>query len=179
MGTAFVEGWCMKAVMRAVLHLHLQSPRPERSIPSTMATAKKSTPPAASKKAARTAAPAAKKAASPAPASKTASAVKPIKEAFTKAALIAHLAEQAAVDKKAVRAVLAALEGVVLGSVHRKGAGEVSLLGLVKVGVQQVPAKKRRFGKDPFTGEERWFDAKPAGVRIKARALKKLRDAVA
>jgi hypothetical protein len=31
----------------------------------------------------------------------------------------------------------------------------------------------------PFTGEERWFDAKPATVRIKARALKKLKDAAA
>jgi len=43
----------------------------------------------------------------------------------------------------------------------------------------RVPAKKRRFGNDPFTGEERWFDAKPATVRIKARALKKLKDAAA
>jgi hypothetical protein len=49
----------------------------------------------------------------------------------------------------------------------------------VKIGVQQVPAKKKRFGKDPFTGEERWFDAKPATVRLKVRALKKLKDAAA
>jgi len=50
---------------------------------------------------------------------------------------------------------------------------------MLKINVQQVPAKKRRFGKDPFTGEERWFDAKPATVRIKARPLKKLKDAAA
>ncbi|EIM95293.1 histone family protein DNA-binding protein [Paraburkholderia hospita] len=43
----------------------------------------------------------------------------------------------------------------------------------------RVPAKKRRFGNDPFTGEVRWFDAKPATVRIKARALKMLKDAAA
>jgi nucleoid DNA-binding protein len=122
---------------------------------------------------------AARKAAHPAPAPKTASTAKPIKAAFTKAGLTACLAEQAAVDKKAVQAALAVLEGAVLGSGHRKGVGEVSLPGLVKIGVQQVPAKKKRFDKDPFTGEERWFDAKPAGVRIKARPLKKLRDAVA
>ena len=49
--------------------------------------------------------------------------------------------------------------------------------GLLKIGLQQVPAKKKRFGKDPFTGEERWFPAKPASVKIKTRALKKLKDA--
>ena len=31
---------------------------------------------------------------------------------------------------------------------------------------------------DPFTKEDRWFDAKPASVRIKALALKKLKNAV-
>ena len=132
-----------------------------------MATAKK-TSPAASKKSAGTAAPAAKTAAS---------AVKPIKESFTKAGLATYLAEQSAVDAKTVKAVLAALEAAILGSVHKKGAGEFALLGLVKIGVQQVPAKKRRFAKDPFTKEDRWFEAKPASVRIKARALKKLKDA--
>ena len=132
-----------------------------------MATAKK-TFTAATKKAARTAAPAAKTAAS---------AVKPIKESFTKAGLATHLAEQSAVDPKMVKAVLAALEAAILGSVHKKGAGEFALMGLLKIGVQQVPAKKRRFAKDPFTKEDRWFDAKPASVRIKARALKKLKDA--
>jgi len=49
----------------------------------------------------------------------------------------------------------------------------------LKITAQVVPAKKRRFGKDPFSGEDRWFDAKPASVRIKARALKKLKDAAA
>ena len=114
------------------------------------------------------------------PAVKTAAAVlKPIKQTFTKAALTAYLAEQSAVEPKAVKAVLAALESTVLGAVHKKGAGEFSLLGLVKIGVQQVAATKKRFGKDPFSGEERWFPAKPASVRIKARALKKLKDAAA
>ena len=105
--------------------------------------------------------------------------IKPVKDAFTKAALAAHIAERTAVEPKAVKAVLAALEEVILGSVHKKGVGEISLLGLVKIGVQKVEAKKRRFGTDPFTKQERWFDAKPATVRIKARALKKLRDAAA
>jgi hypothetical protein len=35
-----------------------------------------------------------------------------------------------------------------------------------------------RFGKNPFTGQEQWFAAKPATVKVKVRALKKLKDAV-
>jgi nucleoid DNA-binding protein len=103
----------------------------------------------------------------------------PVKEKFTKASLAAHVAQASNVDPKAAKAVLAALEHTMLGSIHKKGAGEFTLSGLLKITVQQVPAKKRRFGKDPFTGEDRWFDAKPATVRIKARALKKLKDAAA
>ena len=38
-------------------------------------------------------------------------------------------------------------------------------------------ALKERFGKDPFTGEDKWFAAKPASVRLKVRPLKKLKDA--
>ena len=103
----------------------------------------------------------------------------PVKETFTKASLANHVAQAANVEPKAAKAVLAALEDTILGSVHKKGAGEFTLSGLLKITVQQVPAKKKRFGKDPFTGEDRWFDAKPASVRIKARALKKLKDAAA
>jgi nucleoid DNA-binding protein len=112
-------------------------------------------------------------------AKKTAGALSPVKDTFTKASLAAHLAERAAVDVKAVKAVMVALEDTILGSIHKKGAGEFTLSGLLKISAQAVPAKKKRFGKDPFTGTERWFPAKPASVRIKARALKKLKDAAA
>jgi hypothetical protein len=46
-----------------------------------------------------------------------------------------------------------------------------------EVVAQDVPAKKKRFGKDPFTGEDKRFAAKPASVRLKVRPLKKLKDA--
>ncbi len=135
-----------------------------------MATAKKA--PAPAKKTAKPA-PVAKKAA----VVKPVAAVKPIKTVFNKTTLVAHLVEQSGVEPKAAKAVLAALESAILGSVHKKGSGEFTLPGLMKLGLQQVPAKKKRFGKDPFTGEERWFPAKPASVKIKTRALKKLKDA--
>ena len=146
-----------------------------------MATAKKT--PAPAKKATKAAAPAktAKKAAAPAKAVKAVkaapAAAKPIKTAFNKSSLAAHVAEQSGVDAKSTKAVLAALEGAILMSVNKKGLGSFTLPGLLKVVVHNVPAKKKRMGKDPFTGVERMFAAKPATVKIKTRALKKLKDA--
>lgn len=106
------------------------------------------------------------------------SALKPIKSALNKSALVARLAESAGVESKSVKAVLAALEETTLASVSKKGAGEFVLPGLLKVTAQKVAAKPKRFGKNPFTGQDQWFAAKPATVKVKVRALKKLKDAV-
>jgi nucleoid DNA-binding protein len=119
----------------------------------------------------------AKAAAKPARAAKAPAEVKAIKESFTKAGLAAHLAEAAEVEVKAVKKILAALETSVLGALHKKGLGQFTLPGLLKITAQKVPAKPRRFGKNPFTGEEQWFAAKPATVKVKVRPLKKLKDA--
>ncbi|MDH4391051.1 MAG: HU family DNA-binding protein [Aquabacterium sp.] len=160
-----------------------------------MATAKKSVPAPAAKKTVQAAKPVrapAKKAAAVKPvptktatrattktvAAKAAPAqLKPIKTAFNKTGLLAHVAEMAAVEPKAAKAVLAALEATILASIHKKGLGEFTLPGLLKITAQQVPAKKKRMGKDPFTGQERMFAAKPASTKIKTRALKKLKVA--
>lgn len=114
------------------------------------------------------------KAASPANAS---GAMKPIQSAFSKSGLIAHLAEVSGVEPKAAKAVMASLEATVLACVHKKGVGSFTLPGLLKVDVINVPAKKKRTGIDPFTKEERTYAAKPASVKVKTRALKKLKDA--
>ncbi|MEZ5740505.1 MAG: HU family DNA-binding protein [Burkholderiaceae bacterium] len=140
-----------------------------------MATARKTSvkKPAAKKPAAKKAAarkPAARKAAAPVEA-------KPVKDTFTKASLASYLAEQSGAEPRTVKSVMAALEATMVGAMHKRGAGEFTLPGLLKISTQKVAAKKRRFGKDPFTGEERWFDAKPASIRIKARPMKRLKDA--
>jgi hypothetical protein len=134
-----------------------------------MATAKKSMTKAPAQKAAPA------KKAGPVP-SKPA-VVKPINTAFNRTSLTTHLAELAAVEVKAVRAIMASLEATILASVHKKGLGSFTLPGLLKVNVINVPAKKKRTGIDPFTKQERVFAAKPATVKIKTRALKKLKDA--
>jgi nucleoid DNA-binding protein len=173
--------------------------QPQQRIPVhfkvPMATAKKTAAPASKKTtsatAAKTAAPAkkapapAKKAAAPAkkaPASKpaakpAATPLKPIKTSFSKTSLTTFLAERSGVDAKAAKAIMAALEETILASIHKKGAAGFTLPGLLKITAQSVPAKKARKGKDPFTGVERMFAAKPASTKIKARALKKLKDA--
>jgi nucleoid DNA-binding protein len=121
--------------------------------------------------------PAAKKAAPAKSAAKKAPTIKPIKETLTKSALIEHLAAQADVEKKQVKAVLAALENTMFGSVHKRGVGSFTLPGLFKVNAVKVPAKPRRKGRNPFTGEEQVFAAKKATVKVKVRPLKKLKDA--
>jgi nucleoid DNA-binding protein len=140
-----------------------------------MATARKT---AATKTAAnKVAAPVAKAAA---PAKKAATgpvALKPIKTAFNKSSLQAHIAETAGVEPKAAKAVLAALEATMVASLNKKGLGEFTLPGLLKVVAVAIPAKKKRRGIDPFTKVEREFAAKPATVRVKVRSLKKLKDA--
>ncbi len=133
--------------------------------------------PAAKKPAATKPLAVAKKAVKAAAPSKPVAAAKPIKTAFNKTSLLAHLTEQTGVDAKAVKAVVAALEATILASVHKKGLGEFTMPGLYKVNVINVAAKKKRTGIDPFTKQERVFAAKPATVKIKVRALKKLKDA--
>lgn len=134
-----------------------------------MATTKKT----AAKKAAKAPAKSAVKAA------KAPAALKPIKDPLSKSTLVSHIVEQSGIDSKSVKAVLASLEGAISASVHKKGAGTFTLPGLLKITSVAVAAKPKRKGKDPFTGEERWFAAKPASVKVKVRPLKKLKDAAA
>jgi len=103
--------------------------------------------------------------------------LKPIKDVLSKAALTAHLAETTNLAAKDVRAVLAALEETIQGSVSKKGAGAFTLPGLLKITAVSVPAKPKRKGINPFTGQEQVFAAKPASVKLKVRPLKKLKDA--
>lgn len=111
------------------------------------------------------------------PAAKEAVRIRPINEKFTKSGLAKHLSAESGVETRSVKAVLGALENTMFGCLHKKGAGQFTLPGLLRIQAQAVAAKPRRQGKDPFTGQERWFEAKPATVRVRARPLKKLKDA--
>jgi hypothetical protein len=65
-----------------------------------------------------------------------------------------------------------------LGSIHPKGLGEFTLPGLLKVTLRKVPARKAgTLVRNPATGEMQPAAAKPASVRVKIRALSKLKGA--
>jgi len=125
----------------------------------------------------------AKAAAKKSPAKKPAKAdagIRPIKETMTKSALINLIAEQNELPRKTAVAVYATIENAFLGSVHPKGVGEFTLPGLLKVALRKVPA--RRAGtlvRNPATGEMVKAAAKPASIRVKIRALSKLKNAAA
>lgn len=110
--------------------------------------------------------------------SKTTAAVRPVKETLTKSALLNLLAEKNGITRKQASEVLATLEGVMLGSVHPNGAGQFVLPGLLKVTLRKVPARKAgTMIRNPATGEMMKAAAKPASVRVKVRALSKLKAA--
>lgn len=142
-----------------------------------MATAKKAPAKKAPAKKAPAKKAAAKKAAAAPAAAKKAAAPKAIADTMNKTELARHIAEQSGVELKDVKAVLQSLEDTMVGSLRKRGAGQFTLPGVVKVTTQRVAARPRRKGINPFTGEETVFAAKPASTRVKVRALKKLKDA--
>lgn len=110
-------------------------------------------------------------------ATKPTATLRPVKETLTKSALITMLAEQNEVSRKVAAGILASLEAVMMGSVHPKGVGEFTLPGILKVTLRKVPARKAgTLIRNPATGEMMKAEAKPASVRVKVRALSKLKN---
>jgi len=105
-------------------------------------------------------------------------AIKPVKQSLTKSSLINLIAEENEIPRKAAVGVYKSIENAFLGSVHPRGLGEFTLPGLLKVNLRKVPARKAgTFVRNPATGEMIKGAAKPASVRVKIRALSKLKAA--
>ena len=114
-----------------------------------------------------------KKSSKPAP-----TVIRPVKEPLTKSALINLIAEQNDIPRKTAMGVFATLESVMMGSIHPRGVGEFTLPGLLKITLRKVPARKAgTLIRNPATGEMMKAAAKPASVRVKVRALSKLKGA--
>ena len=64
---------------------------------------------------------------------------------MSKGDLVRHISAQSGVDTKGVKAVLGALENTMLGSVHKKGAGQFVMPGLFKVTAQAVAGEEEAF----------------------------------
>src|SRR5699024_4135183 len=111
-----------------------------------------------------------KKAATASSASKaSATKVKAISDPMTKSQIIAQVSEKVDITKKQVSQVLDELAVIMEGHLKKRGAGQFTLPGLLKVVTQKKPATKARKGVNPFTGQETTFAAKPARTVVKIR----------
>jgi hypothetical protein len=70
------------------------------------------------------------------------------------------------------------LEGIIDRHIKKRGPGEFSLPGLLKIKTVKKPAQRARTGvPNPFKpGETMDVPAKPASVRVKVTPLKKLKE---
>ena len=102
----------------------------------------------------------------------------PVKEKYTKSQILADLSEKTGLSKKECGTVLDELAGLIERHIKKKGVGEFTLPGLLKISTVHKKAQKARKGTNPFTGEETTFKAKPARTVVKVRPLKKLKEMV-
>ncbi len=107
--------------------------------------------------------------------------IKAIKNAYTKSALYAHIAEDTDLARKDVAKVFDSLGDIINGHIKSRGAGEFKIPGLLKIKVNKKPATKARKGvPNPFRpGELMDVAAKPARKVVKVLPLKALKDMAA
>jgi DNA-binding protein HU-beta len=97
---------------------------------------------------------------------------------LTKAQVVTELANATDLDKKSVNRVFDSLQELIRKQLAGRGPGEFVIPGLVKLRVVKKPATKERQGINPFTKEPITIPAKPASRKVRATALKALKDLV-
>lgn len=147
------------------------APKPATAKPAAKAATKSAAPKAAAPKstAAKSTAKPAEKAAAKKPAAV-------ITEKYTKTQILNELVETTSLTKKQVSAVVDGLTDIIERHIKKRGPGEFTLPGLMKIKTVKKPARKARKGTNPFTGAETVFKARPASTSVKILALKKLKD---
>ena len=105
---------------------------------------------------------------------KAATAKKPL----TKTELLASIADATSLSKAQVGVVLEALGIEIQKSLGSKGAGAITIPGLIKIEKKKVPARPAQKGvPNPFKpGELMDRPAKPAYNKVKVWALKSLKE---
>ena len=99
-----------------------------------------------------------------------------LQDKLTKAQMMSTIADSTGLTKVQVSSVMDELESLIDRSIRKRGIGEFTIPGLMKITTVKKPAKKARKGVNPFTGEEQMFKAKPASIQVKVRPLKKLKE---
>jgi nucleoid DNA-binding protein len=100
------------------------------------------------------------------------------KKPLSKTELLTNLATATDLPKKQVAAILEALAAEIKSSLGNRGAGAITIPGLLKIEKKRVPARAAQSGvPNPFKpGELMDRPAKPAYNKVKVRALKMLKD---
>ena len=120
--------------------------------------------------------PARKKAAAPAAAVSRHTGL--VTSKLTKSGILNEIAHNSQLARKQVGTVLDELEQLISRHIKRGGIGEFTLPGLLKVRAVQRPATPQRMGRNPATGQEIVIPPKPASVRVRVSALKRLKSMV-
>jgi nucleoid DNA-binding protein len=102
------------------------------------------------------------------------------KKPLTKTQLLANLAETTGLSRRDVAAVFDALGAEIKSSLSPRGAGAITIPGLIKIEMKKVPARKAKKNvPNPFRpGETMDVAAKPASKKVKVRPLKNLKEMV-
>jgi nucleoid DNA-binding protein len=96
---------------------------------------------------------------------------------LTKAQVITEIAEYSELDKKSVSRVFEGLTELVKKELKKQN-GEFVIPDLIKLKTVRKPATKDRPGINPFTKQPIIIKGKPASKKIRASALKKLKDMI-
>ena len=101
-----------------------------------------------------------------------------IKERFSKSQMMSEIAENTGLSRKQVGMVMEELDELIERHIKKRGCGEFTLPGLLKIVTKKKPAQKARKGvPNPFKpGELMDVPAKPASIQVKVRPLKKLKE---
>lgn len=105
-------------------------------------------------------------------------ATKEAAKKMTKAQTVSELAEKTGLNKKQASEVLDKLRDIASRELGKKGPGVFEVPGLVRLKVRETQAQKNKEFRNPTTGEK-FFKDVPKSRKLRATAVKALRDAVA
>ncbi len=88
--------------------------------------------------------------------------------------VVRQIAAGTGLKPRQVKEVFEGLQALMAADLSKRGCGEFNVLGLIKLRTVNKPATPARKGRNPFTGQEMMFKAKPASRKVRARALRNL-----
>ena len=99
---------------------------------------------------------------------------------MTKTQMIGEISESTGLSRKEVSSVFDELTDIIERHMKKRGPGQVTIPGLMKIKTVKRPARKAQKGvPNPFKpGELMDIAARPASMKVKVLPLKKLKEMV-